>query len=160
MKIKAFDNNFKRDDSGIYQNLDFAYLRDISIIDFKLRTLILRMTGDIEHSLRVRFNGLIMQVHDDGYRVMQDYERDQRARLSQEDKTYNPQSDYRKSIYTQGMIDKYLACRPVWLFWETCSLGSLIDCYRSFLDYRSFQDVTYSLLYGVRLRNAFFFPPP
>lgn len=63
---------------------------------------------------------------------MQDYERDQKARLAQEDEPYNPQSNYRKSIYTQDMIDKYLARRPVWMFWETCALGSLIDCYRFF----------------------------
>ena len=47
-KIKAFDKNFKRDQQGNYSKLDFAYLKDISTIDFKLRMLILRMTGDIE----------------------------------------------------------------------------------------------------------------
>ena len=55
-KIKAFDKNFKRDQQGNYSKLDFAYLKDISTIDFKLRMLILRMTGDIEHALRIRFN--------------------------------------------------------------------------------------------------------
>lgn len=53
------------------------------------------------------------------------------------------------------MINKYLDQKPVWLFWETCTLNSLIRCYSSFLEHRKFYDMTYSLLYGVRLfRNA------
>lgn len=154
-KLKAFDKNFRRDENGMYQNLDFAYLKDLSTIDFKLRTLILRMTGDIEHALRVRFNNLIMRVHDDGYKVIMDYEMDQRNLCAKKGWRYKPDSDYRVSVYTQGMINKYLKSKPIWLFWETCSLNSLIQCYRSFLEHRKFQDVTYSLLYGVRLlRNA------
>lgn len=154
-KIKAFDKNFRRDENGMYQNLDFAYLKDLSTIDFKLRALILRMTGDIEHALRVRFNNLVMRVHDDGYQTIRDYEDDQKAWYAEQDRTYRPDDDYRKSVYTSGMIGKYLDCKPIWLFWETCTLNSLIHCYRSFLGHRKFQDVTYSLLYGVRLlRNA------
>lgn len=154
-KIKAFDKNFRRDENGMYQNLDFAYLRDLSTIDFKLRALILRMTGDIEHALRVRFNNLVMRVHDDGYQTIRDYENDQRTWCAEHGRTYKLNDDYRKSVYTEGMIDKYMEYKPIWLFWETCSLNSLILCYRSFLTHRGFYDITYSLLYGVRLlRNA------
>ncbi|NMM95076.1 Abi family protein [Bifidobacterium oedipodis] len=154
-KLKAFDKNFQRDADGQYQNLDFAYLRDLSTIDFELRILILRMTGDIEHALRVRFNNLISRVDEDGYQVIRDYEQDQMAFYESQGKHYNPESVYQKSVYTKGMIDKYLVDKPIWLFWETCSLNSLIHCYRSFLKHRQFQDITYSLLYGVRLlRNA------
>lgn len=154
-KIKAFDKNFSRDENGTYRNLDFAYLKDLSTIDFKFRALILRMTGDIEHALRVRFNNLIMRVYDDGYRVIEDYEKDCRVKCEKNGWEYNPNRDYQVSMYTQGMIDKYLDEKPIWLFWETCSMNSLISCYRSFLKHRKFQDVTYSLLFGVRLlRNA------
>lgn len=154
-KLKAFDNNFEHDSNGLYRNLDFAYLRDLSTIDFELRALILRMTGDIEHALRVRFNNLISRVNEDGYRVVRDYEQDQRAYCQQNGKSYNPDDAYQKSIYTTGMIDKYFGSKPIWLFWETCTLSNLIHCYRSFLQHRQFQDITYSLLYGVLLlRNA------
>lgn len=34
ISLKAFDNNFVRDDKGTYLNLDFAYLKDLSTIDF------------------------------------------------------------------------------------------------------------------------------
>lgn len=154
-KLKAFDNNFRHDADGVYSNLDFAYLQDLSTIDFELRVLILRMTGDIEHALRVRFNNLISRVNEDGYQVIRDYEQDQRAFYARNGKAYDPDGDYQKSIYTTGMIRKYMDSKPVWLFWETCTLNSLIRCYQSFLQHRRFQDPTYSLLYGVRLlRNA------
>lgn len=166
-KIKAFDNNFYRDKDGHYSNLDFAYLQDLSTIDFEFRALILRMTGDIEHALRIRFNNLISRVNEDGYQVVRDYEYDQkeiyRKRSLQE---FDPNNDYRNSVYTRGMIDKYLDQKPIWLFWETCSLNSLINCYNSFLQHRKFQDITYPLLYGVRLlrnaashHNCLFIPP-
>ncbi|PWG60371.1 Abi family protein [Bifidobacterium catulorum] len=154
-KLKAFDNNFQHDANGVYRNLDFAYLQDLSTIDFELRVLILRMTGDIEHALRIRFNNLISRVNEDGYKVIRDYERDQRTFYARQGKTYDSDGNYQKSIYTAGMIDKYLDSKPIWLFWETCTLNNLIHCYRSFLRHRQFQDATYSLLYGVRLlRNA------
>ena len=154
-KIKAFDKNFKRDQQGNYSKLDFAYLKDISTIDFKLRMLILRMTGDIEHALRIRFNNLISRVQEDGYQVIADYEKDQNLYYAKHGRSFVPEDDYKKSVYTEGMINKYLDQKPVWLFWETCTLNSLIRCYSSFLEHRKFYDMTYSLLYGVRLlRNA------
>ena len=154
-KIKAFDNNFQRDENGVYRNLDFAYLQDLSTVDFELRLLILRMTGDIEHALRIRFNNLISRVNEDGYQVIREYEQDQREYHAKRAGQHAYHKDYQESVYTKGMIAKYLECKPVWLFWETCTLNALIRCYRSFLQHRRFRDVTYSLLYGVRLlRNA------
>lgn len=38
-KLKAFENNFERDD-GQYHGLDFAYLVDLSTIDCHPRTLL------------------------------------------------------------------------------------------------------------------------
>lgn len=149
-KLKAFDNNFVRDDKGTYLNLDFAYLKDLSTIDFEFRVLILRMTGDIEHALRVRFNNLLSQVNEDGYQVIRDYEDEQAKYYEKNGRIYDSDSCYQQSVYTKGMIDKFLKDKPVWLFWETCTFSNLIRCYRSFLTHRRFQDVTYSLLYGVR----------
>lgn len=154
-KLKAFDNNFIRDDNGIYRDLDFAYLQDLSIIDFRLRMLILRMTGDIEHALRIRFNRLIQRTNEDGYQVIKDYEAYESKFMQKQGRRFELTQIYNKSIYTEGMIDKYLKFSPVWLFWETCTLNDLIHCYHSFLSKHRFQDITYSLLYGVRLlRNA------
>ena len=70
--------------------------------------LILRMTGDIEHALRIRFNNLISRVQEDGYQVIADYEKDQSLCYAKQDKPFVPENDYKKSVYTEGMIDKYL----------------------------------------------------
>ena len=83
-------------------NLDFAYLKDLSTIDFELRVLILRMTGDIEHALRIRFNNLLSQVDEDGYQVIRDYENEQAKYCKENGKSYDPDSSYQKSVYTKG----------------------------------------------------------
>lgn len=60
-KLKAFaknyDKRFKEDDrKGRYIGLDFAYLVELSRIDRQLRDLVLHLTLDIEHYLKVRIN--------------------------------------------------------------------------------------------------------
>lgn len=150
-KIKAFNNNFSKNNNGVYDRLDFAYLQDIAAIDYRLRMLILKMTGSIEHALRIRFNNLLTATNEDGYQILRLYHKNEKA--------YNPQYDinslYKKSVYTEGMIAKFKTIQPIWLLWETCSLSDLIRCYNIFLHKTHYRDITYSLLYGVRLlRNA------
>lgn len=64
-KLKAFaknyDKRFKDDGSkGRYIGLDFAYLVELSRIDKQLRDLVLHLTLDIEHYLKVRINRAAM----------------------------------------------------------------------------------------------------
>ena len=39
---------------GKYLNLDFAYLKDLGIIDFRLRMILFKMINSIEHYLKLR----------------------------------------------------------------------------------------------------------
>ena len=60
-KLKAFAKNYEKrfkegDGKGRYIGLEFAYLVELSRVDRQLRDLVLRLTLDIEHCLKVRIN--------------------------------------------------------------------------------------------------------
>ena len=64
-KIKSYENNYRKtiDESGgyVYDNLDFGHLVELSLVDFALSRLVWSMCSSIEHSIKVRFNQLIMK---------------------------------------------------------------------------------------------------
>ena len=154
-KLKAFNNNFRKDADGNYYNVDFAHLRDIAAIDFHVRSLILALTGDIEHSLRVRFNNLMSEYDVDPYAILSVYEERQREFYKSRHESFNLDRQFQRSVYTQDMLDKYMPTQPIWLFWETCTLNSLIQCYLAFLEENRIHDRIAPFLFGVRLlRNA------
>lgn len=78
-KLKAFCKNFNKwrmpdGSDGGYMDLDFAYLVELSKLDMHLRALVLRVSLDIEHFLKVRINEAVMSdPRCDGYRVVADF---------------------------------------------------------------------------------------
>lgn len=60
-KLKAFAKNYEKrfkegDRKGRYIGLEFVYLVELSRIDRQPRDLVLHLTLDIEHCLKVRIN--------------------------------------------------------------------------------------------------------
>ena len=59
---------------GMYQDLDFAYLKDLSIIDHRVRLVLFKMIIDIEHYLKIRILNIIETIdEEDGYRIVNLY---------------------------------------------------------------------------------------
>lgn len=56
--VTAYKNNFVKYQcgklKGKYIDLDFAYLKDLSIIDYRTRLVLFKMIIDIEHYLKIR----------------------------------------------------------------------------------------------------------
>lgn len=56
MKLAAYRANYEKcvegKRKGMYQNLDFAYLQELSRLDMHLRHLVLEMCLDIEHAIK------------------------------------------------------------------------------------------------------------
>ena len=77
--ITAYKNNFERyfvNGKFIdkYIDLDFAYLKDLAIIDYRVRLLFFKITIDIEHYLKIRILNLIDNIDlEDGYRIVNMY---------------------------------------------------------------------------------------
>ena len=114
--VTAYKNNFIKyqfgELQGKYIDLDFAYLKDLSIIDYRTRTVLFKMIIDIEHYLKIRILNTIEDIpEEDGYNIVNLYmEKDQqdekqpnRVRDSILKKVSN---DYYKKIFSKYDLDK------------------------------------------------------
>lgn len=76
--VTAYKNNFVKyqcgEFKGKYIDLDFAYLRDLAIIDYRTRLLLFKMIIDIEHYLKIRILNTIENIdEEDGYNIVNLY---------------------------------------------------------------------------------------
>lgn len=76
--IISYKNNFVKyqcgELKGKYIDLDFAYLKDISIIDYRTRLVLFKMIIDIEHYLKIRILNSIEEItEEDGYKIVNLY---------------------------------------------------------------------------------------
>ena len=76
--VTAYKNNFVKyqcgEFKGKYIDLDFAYLRDLAIIDYRTRLLLFKMIIDIEHYLKIKILNTIENIdEEDGYNIVNLY---------------------------------------------------------------------------------------
>lgn len=98
-KVKAFAKCFSRyrdptsENYGRHINLDFAYLAELTRLDHHLRELVLSITLDIGHYLKVHLNRTMMDDGADGKEVLDllfAHERERKERLLEE--RFDPRS--------------------------------------------------------------------
>lgn len=73
--VTSYKNNFVKyqcgELEGKYIDLDFAYLKDLSIIDYRTRLVLFKMIIDIEHYLKIRILNTIEEIsEEDGYKIV------------------------------------------------------------------------------------------
>ena len=77
-KIKTFAKNYEKyqrgPKKGQYVNLEFAYLKELAILDGLFRKLALDMCLNIEHSMKVQINrDFSANQRDDGYGIVAEF---------------------------------------------------------------------------------------
>ena len=153
-KLMAYCDNFvirqRGEKEGQYLNLDFAYLKELSIIDMYLRYLLIHMCLDIEHHIK------LMLIHDveqnpaeDGYNIVRICDPDYIAR--------DRIKEQATGSYSRELIEQYLPDLdfPVWVFCELSTFGDLYKLYKEYMTlYRGRPLPKYTFLKGIRnMRN-------
>lgn len=73
-KFACYRKNFRRDTKNKYIDLDFQYLISLSRLDKELRYILLQMTLEIEHFLKVKIlKDVSYNASVDGYAIVNDY---------------------------------------------------------------------------------------
>ena len=135
--------------SGKYVGLDFAHLVELSTIDMFLRKLLLKMTIDLEHYLKVKLvNTCQNNPIDDGYEVVQKF-------LEKHPKIKENMQNYRAVSYGENTFQKYSSSPAVWNFVEMIGFADFISFYAFYYDYMKL-DCEYTKHFDSvrRLRNA------
>lgn len=124
-KIKAFEKNYSKYTSGPkkgkYFELEFAYLQELSTLDMYLREIILSMTLDIEHYLKVRLlKDLSENEYEDGYSIVQEF-------FSCQPKVPLSITEKARNSYCEGLVQKYSESFAAWNIVEVLSFGDLVN---------------------------------
>ena len=168
--LTSYKNNFEKYFvNGIfidkYIDLDFSYLKDLSIIDHRLRLILFKMIIDIEHYLKIKILNTIESIdEEDGYRIVNRYLEQDFYNVKFPKKVHN--SIFKKvgSVYYQKIFSKYdldkdkkLENIPIWEFLEIITFGELVNFYDFYTNEYKLKDENkdvYILRDIVKLRNA------
>ena len=168
--LTSYKNNFEKYFvNGIfidkYIDLDFSYLKDLSIIDHRLRLILFKMIIDIEHYLKIKILNTIESIdEEDGYRIVnryleQDFYNVKFPKMVHNSIFKNVGSEYYQKIFSKYDLDKdkKLENIPIWEFLEIITFGELVNFYDFYTNEYKLKDENkdvYILRDIVKLRNA------
>lgn len=166
--ITSYKNNFVKyqcgELEGKYIDLDFAYLKNLSIIDYRTRLVLFKMIIDIEHYLKIRILNTIEGISaEDGYKIVNLYlEKDFNDKKSpkrvHESIRKKVSNEYYQKIFSKYDLDKNTKIEniPIWEFLEIITFGELINFFDFFTKYYILDDNKYIFILREvnKLRNA------
>lgn len=123
-KLKSYSKNFdKRTNNGTYTHLEFAYLKELSTLDLHFRRFCLRLTLDIEHTLKTKLiRDFNQNPNCDGYEIVENY-------LEENSDLSRKLREHRPTGYTakDSVLNKYEMDLAIWNFIEIVEFGNFIN---------------------------------
>ena len=144
-KLTSYRKNYNKITSGTnkgsYENLDFAYLIELARIDTVVRDILLQMSLDIEHFIKVDLinaveNEMVKNGTEDGYKIIEGYlNADDVVAIAEKSKVmskrnnqfYNKMSQNNKNPYCSGLVSSFSDDMPIWAYVELANFGDIKD---------------------------------
>lgn len=126
-RLKFYGENYDKyqPDSkraGQYINLDFAYLKELALLDLYLRRVLFPLIMDVEHYTKVRLlQELGKNKKEDGYSIVVEFF--QRFRWMERELARQ------RGLYAGGLVQKYKGNFAVWNVIEVITFSQLINLY-------------------------------
>lgn len=166
--VTAYKNNFPRHKfgplAGKYIDLDFAYLKDLAIIDYRIRLLLFKMIIDIEHYLKIRILNTIEKIpEENGYNIVnlyleKDYNDSKFPKKVHESIRRKVSNEYYQKIFSKYDINKNSKIEniPIWEFLEIITFGELVNFFEFYTQHYTLEDKKYIFILREinKLRNA------
>jgi len=133
---KNFDSRVNDNGEETFSNLDFFMLKDLSIIDMKIRRTMMIFCLDIEHFFKVYLLNKVYEHFGDGYTIVKEYFDflKQENQGKQYDNFISELNNRENSVYSQELAIKYKGDYPIWVIIELTSFGKFVKLFKFIAD--------------------------
>lgn len=146
-KLKSYENNYPKvleAETYRYEGIDFAYLVELSLIDFALSRLVLSLCSNIEHSIKVDFNRKLMEDSDSDI-----------ASKCVEQCFHGIYPTMHDNPYTNNLLVNCHRDFAPWHLWELLTLNDQLNLYETYYKIKGQRLPEKHLLFIMRkMRNA------
>lgn len=130
-RLKHYAENFEKiKKPGVgtrYLALEFAHLKELSLLDLYYRRVMFNIVQDVEHYAKIQLlNALARNKKENGYDIVNEY--------MEKRKYLDKELSRHQTKYAKGLIEKYRGNFAVWNIIEVQTFSQFIDLYDMYFD--------------------------